>query len=103
MARLIPKYHIAKSTEQQSNRLRKSRDLTSKDSDLKLRTESGEHETIRQRNGYHRMSDKRYMPTYGGVALRQNQKFGHLDTGRNDKCPCNSGLKFKKCCINKPK
>jgi len=21
--------------------------------------------------------------------------------GRNDPCPCNSGLKFKKCCINK--
>ena len=21
--------------------------------------------------------------------------------GRNDKCPCNSGLKFKKCCIDK--
>lgn len=20
--------------------------------------------------------------------------------GRNDKCPCNSGKKFKKCCIN---
>lgn len=33
-SKLIPKYHIAKSTEQQSNKLRKSRDLTSKDSDL---------------------------------------------------------------------
>ena len=22
--------------------------------------------------------------------------------GRNDPCPCGSGLKFKKCCINKP-
>ena len=21
--------------------------------------------------------------------------------GRNDKCPCNSGLKYKKCCANK--
>tara|TARA_R100001594_G_C3903361_1_gene231432 strand:+ start:373 stop:621 length:249 start_codon:yes stop_codon:yes gene_type:complete len=21
--------------------------------------------------------------------------------GRNDKCPCNSGKKYKKCCINK--
>jgi hypothetical protein len=22
--------------------------------------------------------------------------------GRNDPCPCGSGLKFKKCCLNKP-
>ena len=25
------------------------------------------------------------------------------DVGRNDKCPCLSGKKFKKCCINKEK
>ena len=24
-----------------------------------------------------------------------------LRIGRNDPCPCNSGLKFKKCCIDK--
>lgn len=24
------------------------------------------------------------------------------DIGRNDPCPCGSGLKFKKCCLNKP-
>lgn len=24
-----------------------------------------------------------------------------MKTGRNDPCPCNSGKKFKKCCINK--
>jgi hypothetical protein len=23
-------------------------------------------------------------------------------TGRNEPCPCNSGLKFKRCCLNKP-
>jgi uncharacterized protein YecA (UPF0149 family) len=23
--------------------------------------------------------------------------------GRNDPCPCGSGKKFKKCCLNKPK
>ena len=23
-----------------------------------------------------------------------------MNTGRNDHCPCGSGLKFKKCCIN---
>ncbi|HNY13047.1 MAG TPA: SEC-C metal-binding domain-containing protein [Candidatus Wallbacteria bacterium] len=23
-------------------------------------------------------------------------------TGRNEACPCGSGLKYKKCCINKP-
>jgi len=25
-----------------------------------------------------------------------------MKTGRNDKCPCGSGKKFKQCCINKP-
>jgi hypothetical protein len=24
-----------------------------------------------------------------------------MSTGRNDPCPCGSGLKYKKCCINK--
>ena len=24
-----------------------------------------------------------------------------LDIGRNSKCPCDSGKKYKKCCINK--
>jgi len=31
-----------------------------------------------------------------GYTLVKRRKFG-----RNDPCPCNSGLKFKKCCINK--
>jgi hypothetical protein len=26
-----------------------------------------------------------------------------IKTGRNDPCPCGSGKKFKKCCLNKPK
>ena len=26
-----------------------------------------------------------------------------VKTGRNDPCPCGSGKKFKKCCLNKPK
>jgi hypothetical protein len=26
-----------------------------------------------------------------------------VKTGRNDACPCGSGKKFKKCCLNKPK
>ena len=25
----------------------------------------------------------------------------YKDLGRNDKCACNSGRKFKKCCINR--
>ena len=31
-----------------------------------------------------------------GVTMRKSNK-----VGRNDKCPCGSGLKFKKCCIDK--
>ena len=26
----------------------------------------------------------------------------HKDIGRNDPCPCGSGMKFKKCCLSKP-
>ncbi|WP_372972458.1 YchJ family protein [Marinobacter sp.] len=26
---------------------------------------------------------------------------GHLDPGRNDRCPCGSGRKFKACCLNR--
>jgi hypothetical protein len=26
----------------------------------------------------------------------------HIDIGRNEPCPCGSGLKFKKCCIDNP-
>jgi SEC-C motif len=26
-----------------------------------------------------------------------------VKTGRNDPCPCGSGRKYKKCCLNKPK
>lgn len=25
-----------------------------------------------------------------------------MKTGRNDFCPCGSGKKYKKCCLNKP-
>lgn len=28
--------------------------------------------------------------------------YSHLNVGRNDPCPCSSGKKFKKCCIDKP-
>ena len=27
---------------------------------------------------------------------------GHRKTGRNDPCPCGSGKKYKKCCLNAP-
>ena len=27
---------------------------------------------------------------------------GKVKTGRNEPCPCGSGLKYKKCCLNKP-
>ncbi len=29
-------------------------------------------------------------------------KYFYLDTGRNEPCPCGSGKKFKKCCLDKP-
>ena len=48
-------------------------------------------------NGTIRNSDVPYMrqisPTAKQFALRR--------VGRNDPCPCGSGKKFKKCCLNK--
>jgi peptide deformylase len=35
---------------------------------------------------------------YGGTEIRKNKK-----VGRNDDCPCNSGKKFKKCCLGNGK
>ena len=34
-------------------------------------------------------------PDFAGPALNP-----HRDVGRNDPCPCGSGIKFKKCCLN---
>jgi uncharacterized protein YecA (UPF0149 family) len=34
-------------------------------------------------------------------SLYNKQKIKMGDVGRNDPCPCGSGKKFKKCCINK--
>tara|TARA_R100000008_G_C3508505_1_gene127530 strand:+ start:490 stop:699 length:210 start_codon:yes stop_codon:yes gene_type:complete len=33
--------------------------------------------------------------------LRDNPVVSNKKIGRNDKCPCNSGKKYKKCCLNK--
>ena len=31
----------------------------------------------------------------------KNNPIKPIKVGRNDKCPCGSGLKYKKCCLNK--
>jgi uncharacterized protein YecA (UPF0149 family) len=36
-------------------------------------------------------------PTNNVVPIRPHHKIG-----RNERCPCNSGLKFKRCCLDKP-
>jgi len=33
--------------------------------------------------------------------LRDNPVKANKRIGRNEKCPCNSGKKYKKCCLNK--
>jgi hypothetical protein len=35
------------------------------------------------------------------VAIRMNWRIRKMKTGRNHPCPCGSGKKFKKCCLNK--
>ena len=34
------------------------------------------------------------------LLARPEQKTKEIIAGRNDPCPCGSGLKFKKCCLN---
>ena len=33
--------------------------------------------------------------------IKSEARLKSVKVGRNDKCPCLSGKKFKKCCINK--
>jgi len=35
------------------------------------------------------------------VQIQNLRMFGGIKIGRNDICPCGSGIKFKKCCLNK--
>lgn len=41
-----------------------------------------------------------FRPWYVEQMLRIKPEYNHL--GRNDRCPCGSGKKYKKCCINTP-
>lgn len=44
-------------------------------------------------------SDKTYaIPKEMYIKIRQIQGILHTEVGRNDPCPCQSGLKYKKCC-----
>ncbi|HHX8478540.1 TPA: SEC-C metal-binding domain-containing protein [Vibrio diabolicus] len=36
-----------------------------------------------------------------GVNVRSKTDHGFTKVGRNKPCPCGSGIKFKKCCIDK--
>ena len=39
----------------------------------------------------------------GGSRSTFNHPTPHHKIGRNESCPCGSGLKFKRCCLNRPK
>lgn len=44
-------------------------------------------------------ADKTYaLPKQMYLRIRQIQRILHTEVGRNDSCPCQSGLKYKKCC-----
>jgi hypothetical protein len=43
------------------------------------------------------------LPKPEAPAIRKNEPIRVAPTpGRNEPCPCNSGLKFKRCCLDKP-
>ena len=37
------------------------------------------------------------------MKIIQRRLSGNMKIGRNQLCPCGSGLKYKKCCLNKTK
>jgi len=42
-------------------------------------------------------------PTYHNIRhMKRRTMFFWTNAGRNDPCPCGSGHKFKKCCLDKP-
>lgn len=44
--------------------------------------------------------DSPFRPWYVEQITRKKPEYVHI--GRNDKCPCGSGKKYKKCCANTP-
>lgn len=51
--------------------------------------------------GYGAQIVQHEMDHLNGIEEKFTNKMIKDITGRNDKCPCGSGLKFKHCCINK--
>ncbi|MBT3068394.1 YecA family protein [Rhodoferax sp. U11-2br] len=47
-------------------------------------------------------SRKLLASNFGGIAWGKRASPKHQSLGRNDPCHCGSGLKYKKCCIDKP-
>jgi uncharacterized protein YecA (UPF0149 family) len=46
--------------------------------------------------------DERYMmEMIIGPTLKQLERKPHPRIGRNELCPCGSGIKFKRCCLQK--
>jgi hypothetical protein len=42
-------------------------------------------------------------PKFSQKSITRTEKKKKTKIGRNDPCPCGSGKKYKKCCLNKPK
>ena len=42
-------------------------------------------------------------PEPAAAEMSANRPVRSTKIGRNDYCPCGSGLKYKKCCLNKPR
>ena len=99
----ISPYHIAKSPVLESRRV-SHRDLAKKESDLTLRTNSGNIRLIPEANSFHRVDrGNNYVIDSRIATNNMPYERKHYKVGRNELCPCHSGLKFKLCCINKQK
>ncbi len=101
----ISPYHIAKSPVMEDRRISFHwGDLVKKEPDLTLAINSGDIRTIPTANSFHRTNKDVIIDSYVVLPYNGNQYIRkHVKVGRNDSCPCGSGIKFKRCCIDKHK
>ncbi len=63
-------------------------------------TIDGKPQAIHERAEFNKVGDKWYY-TDGKIYSQNKSVKNDPKVSRNDPCPCGSGLKYKKCCINK--
>ena len=54
-------------------------------------------------HNWDKQKEKEFLKKLAELERKERQENVCIKIGRNDPCPCGSGKKYKKCCLNKPK